>query len=104
MRIAVASEGRDENAMVSMVSGRAPYYIIFEDENIIEVIKNPFAFGGGGAGFGVSQMLINKGVQVVISGRFGPNMASSLTSRNVKIVELQGITVKEAVKRVLNSN
>jgi len=31
MRIAIASSGKDENAKVSKVSGRAPYYLIFED-------------------------------------------------------------------------
>ncbi len=103
MKIAVSSEGDNENTQVSMVSGRAPYYLIFEDENLVEAVKNPFALGGGGAGFGVAQMLANKGVEIVVSGKFGPNMSSSLQSKGIKIVEMSGLTAKEAVKRVLNA-
>jgi len=102
MKIGVASEGDNENAQVSMVSGRAPYYLIFDNEKLVEVIKNPFAIGGGGAGFGVGQMLANKGVEVVVSGRFGPNVSSFLQSKGIKIVEMSNISVKEAVRGILN--
>ena len=103
MKIAIASEGDKEDSQVSTVSGRAPYYLIFEDENLVEAVKNPFAMGGGGAGFGTAQMLANKGVEVVVSGKFGPNMSSSLQSKGVKAIEMQGLTAKEAVKKVLNA-
>ena len=103
MKIAISSEGDNENAKVSMVTGRAPYYLIFEGENLIEAVKNPFAMGGGGAGFGVAQMLANKGVNVVVSGKFGPNMTSFFNEKGIKIVEMFDVTVKEAVKRVLNA-
>ena len=103
MKIAISSEGDNESAQVSMVSGRAPYYLIFDNENFVEAIKNPFAMGGGGAGFGVAQMLANKGVEVVVSGKFGPNMSSSLQSKGIKAIEMQGLTAKEAVKKVLNA-
>lgn len=103
MKIAIASEGDNENSQVSMVTGRAPYYLIFEDEKLVEVVKNPFAFGGGGAGFGVAQMLANKGVEVVVSGKFGPNVTSFLQSKGIKIVEMSNISVKEAVREVLNA-
>ncbi len=103
MKIAVSSEGDNENSQVSMVSGRAPYYLIFEGDKLVEVIKNPFAMGGGGAGFGVAQMLANKGVEVVVSGKFGPNMSSSLQSKGIKVIEMSDISAKEAVRRVLNA-
>ncbi|MCD6575695.1 MAG: hypothetical protein J7K73_00880 [Nanoarchaeota archaeon] len=103
MKIAVSSEGDNESAQVSVVTGRAPYYLIFEDEKLVEVLKNPFAIGGGGAGFGVAQMLANKGVEVVVSGKFGPNVSSFLQSKGIKIVEMSNISVKEAVRRVLNA-
>jgi len=73
MRIAIASDGKDENAKVSKVSGRAPYYLIFEDGKLTKAIKNPFRIGGGGAGFGVAEMLSDEKVEIVISGKFGTN-------------------------------
>ncbi len=71
MKIAIASEGKDESSQVSAVSGRAPYYLIFEDKKLIKTVENPFRFGGG-AGFAVAQMLANEDVKLVVSGHFGP--------------------------------
>ncbi len=103
MKIAIASEGPTENDMVSPITGRAPYFLIFEGEKLIKSVKNPFAFGGGGAGFGVAQMLSNEGVEVLVSGRVGPNVQAFLESKGIKMVSMSNITVKEALKRVLNA-
>ena len=66
MKIAVASEGKSLNSMISSRAGRAPFYLIFEGKSLIEVVKNPFAVGGGGAGWSVAYMLSEKGVDLVI--------------------------------------
>jgi len=100
MRIAIASEGKDENSKVSAVSGRAPYYLIFEGEKLVKAIKNPFAVGGGGAGFSVAQMLGNEKVDVVVSGKFGPNITMALEQKKIKAVIIEGKTVKEAFREV----
>jgi predicted Fe-Mo cluster-binding NifX family protein len=98
MKIAIASEGKDEDSEVSPVSGRAPYYLIFEDNKLAKSIKNPFAMGGGGAGFSVAQMLGNEKVDVVISGKFGPNITMALEQKGIKIKVVGGITVIEALQ------
>ncbi len=102
MKIAVASEGKEESSSVSEVSGRAPYYLIFEDKKLAKVMKNPFAVGGGGAGFGVVQMLHNEGVGLVISGKFGPNMVSAFKEKNIKFLEVEGSIVSDAVNMALS--
>ena len=100
MRVAIASKGGDENSEVSEVAGRAPYYLIFEEGKLVKVIKNPFRMGGGGAGFGVAEMLSDEKVDVVISGRFGPNMVRALQSKGIRYIEVQEISVKEALEKV----
>ncbi|MBU0536283.1 MAG: hypothetical protein KKE20_04920 [Nanoarchaeota archaeon] len=100
MKIAVASEGKDESSQVSEVSGRAPYYLIFEGRKPVKTIKNPFTVGGG-AGFSVAQMLINEGVELVISGNFGKNMQNMFDSKKVTSKVISGKIVKEAVEEVL---
>jgi len=102
MRIAIASNGKDENAKVSEVSGRAPYYLIFEDDKLTKAIKNPFRIGGGGAGFGVAEMLSDEKVEIVVSGKFGANMVDALKSKGIRHKELSGMTVREALKEVKN--
>jgi predicted Fe-Mo cluster-binding NifX family protein len=91
MIIAIASEGKDENATISTQAGRAPFYIILKNKKIIETIKNPFTLGGGGAGFGVAKMLADKKVDLVIASKFGPNMESALKERNIKYKEKTGL-------------
>ena len=99
MKIAIASEGKEENSKISEVSGRAKYYLIFEDNKLVKTIKNPFAVGGGGAGFGVAQMLGNENVSLVISGRFGPNIAKTLEEKGIKMKEDSNKTVIEALNQ-----
>jgi predicted Fe-Mo cluster-binding NifX family protein len=97
MRIAISSEGKEETSKISEVSGRAPYYLIYEDGKLVKTIKNPFAVGGGGAGTAVAEMLGDEGVDIVISGRFGEKMKNMLKSKEIKYKEVSGITVKEAL-------
>ena len=100
MKIAISSEGKDESSQVSKVSGRAPFYLIFEDKKLVKVISNPFRMGGGGAGISVAQMLANEGVDLVISGSFGPNIVEWLNSKNIKMKTVSGKTVKQALEEV----
>ncbi len=90
MKIAVASEGKSLNSMISSRAGRAPFYLIFEGKSLIEVVKNPFAVGGGGAGWSVAYMLSEKGVDLVIAEKMGPNMKAALEERGVEFREVRG--------------
>ena len=100
MKIAIASTGKDENAKVSPISGRAEYYLIFEDKKLIKVIKNPFAIGGGGAGPAAAQMLANEGVEMIISGHFGEKMLDALKEKGIKTKTIKEKTVKEALMEI----
>ncbi len=100
MKVAIASEGKDENSEVSQRGGRAPYYLIFEDRKLIESIKNPFATGSGGAGFSVAYMLADKKVNLVIAGKFGGNMESALKEKGIKFKEESRKKVKDIIKEI----
>jgi len=97
VKIAIASEGKDENSEVSSRGGRAPYYLIFEDKKLIETIKNPFATGSGGAGFSVAYMLAEKKVSLVIAGKVGGNMESALKEKGIKFREESQKKIKEII-------
>jgi len=100
MKIAVAAVRKNETSEIAPQAGRAPYYLIFnENGELLETISNPFRVGGGGAGFGVAKMLADKGIDVVIAERFGMNMISALKDRKLKHYEKKG-AVKEAVRQV----
>ncbi len=90
MKIAIASEGKDLNSEISEKGGRAPYYLILENKKIVEVVKNVFAVGGGGAGFSVAYMLAEKKVNLVIAGKVGGNMISALKDKGIEFKESSG--------------
>lgn len=97
MKTAIASEGKSEESEISKMGGRAPYYLIFEDKELIETIKNPFATGSGGAGFSVAHMLADKKVNLVIAGKIGGNMVSALEEKGIKYKEESGKKVEEVI-------
>ena len=90
MKIAIASEQKDENGEISQRAGRATYYLLFENNKLKEVIKNPFAVGGGGAGWSIAYMLADKKVDLVIAGNIGGNMQTALKEKNIKYKESTG--------------
>ena len=86
------------DSIISQVSGRAPYWLVFEDQKLVKSVKNPFQFGGGGAGFGVAKMLKQEKIELVIAGQFGPNMQKALEDYGIKTKIEQDITVKEVLE------
>ena len=98
MKIAIASSGKNANAEISSIPGRAPYFLIYENKKLSNTIKNPFAMGGGGAGFGVVKMLKDKGVDLIVAEHFGEKMLDALKERNIKKQVLTRIKIKEAIK------
>ena len=99
MKIAIASEKKTIDSEISSRGGRAPYYLIFEDKKIVETIKNPFAIGGGGAGWSVAHMLADKKVSLVVAGKIGPNMTFALKEKGIRFEEKNG-NIAEFIKIV----
>lgn len=98
-RVAIASEGKEKGSEISLRGGRAPYYLIFEKGELVEKIKNPFAVGGGGAGWSVAHMLAEKNVDLVIAGRFGPNMEFALKQKQIDFKDASG-SVSDFLKKL----
>jgi len=96
MKIAIASEGKTLDSEVSEKGGRAPYYLIFEDKDLVETIKNPF-LSGGGAGWSIAYMLAEKKVNKVISGKIGDKMQSALKEKGMDFVEEHNKKISELI-------
>lgn len=87
MKIAVSiDEGNDLQAAVCQTFGRAPRFLLMdEDTDETKVIENDAAQGAHGAGTGAAAMLARSGVGAVISGRFGPNAFTALKAAGIRM-------------------
>ena len=101
MKIAIASQGKDEDSFLSEVTARAPYFLIFEGESLVEVIKNPFMIGGG-AGYSVAHLMHEKGVDLLVSGGpFGNVIKANLNEKGIGMRQLSpSMKVRDALKKV----
>lgn len=106
-RIAIATNERGGlEDTVSEVFGRASSFTIVdvEDDEIkgVEVIQNPAVSYKHGAGPIVVKMLVDSGVNMVLSTELGPGASALIEQHNiVKIAVKPGISVSETVKNAL---
>ncbi len=105
MKVAISTTSGGLDDKVSEVFGRAVSFTIVDIENgevkNVEVVRNDFAVRGGGAGVAVSQFLVDKGVNAVITGNVGPNALAVLSSAGVKVYRGGGLKVKEAIEKLV---
>jgi predicted Fe-Mo cluster-binding NifX family protein len=100
MKIAIASESKELFSVVSSRGGRAKYYLIFENKKLVETIKNPFAVGGGGAGFSVIEMLYDKKIDIIIGGQFGSNMISAIKNKKIRYKEISEKKIEDIINDI----
>lgn len=107
LKVAVPTKGSEGlEDTVSEVFGRANSFTIVEvsegKTQSVEVLENPAISYKHGAGPIVVKMLIDSGVNVVISGGLGPGASALLEQHNVKMVAVKpGILVSEAIREAL---
>ena len=98
MRLCVTSAGRDIEAKIDARFGRAPYFLIIDtDTSAAEVVVNSAA--GQGAGIAAAQLVIDKGVDGILTGAVGPNVLTALQASGIKLFE--GATSEDTVKEAL---
>jgi predicted Fe-Mo cluster-binding NifX family protein len=99
MRIALSATGLDLDAEVDPRFGRCSYFIIADPETKeFEAVDNTSAMAAGGAGISAAQMIVDKGVEAVLTGNCGPNAHQVLSSGGIKIVTGVSGKVKDAIE------
>jgi predicted Fe-Mo cluster-binding NifX family protein len=96
--IAVASDDKEATSLVSDYAARSRYYLLFSGTDFVQVVHNPFMDKGRGAAPDVVDYLAQKGVGLLIAGRFGPFMIEALDKKGMKYFQFSGVA-KEAAAR-----
>ena len=100
-KIAVAAVADSANSEISTISGRAPYYLIFDGNGVfLKSIKNPAQSRGRRASSGVADLLVKESCKIVIAGKFGDKMKGQLEANKIEYYERKDIA-REAVQKLI---
>jgi len=99
MKVAVTAQTRSIDGPVDGRFGRCQFFIIADSiSGEHEIFENPALSAGGGAGIQAAQFVANKGVEVVISGNFGPKAYQTLQAAGIKMYSAHTRTVLQALE------
>ena len=98
MKVVVTADGPSLDAPVSVVFGRAPYFIVYDlSLDKYETVQNPAQGAFGGAGPMAANFVASTGARVIVTGGVpGPNAQGVIMSLGLEVVQFQG-SVKDAV-------
>ena len=100
VKICITSTGKEIEAKVDPRFGRTPYFFIIDtDTDAMEIINNSAAAESQGAGIYAVQLVSDKGVEAVLTGRVGPNASRAFQASEIKVFE--GVSSEETVKETL---
>lgn len=100
MKLCITSTGRDMASKVDTRFGRASFFIIIDtDTNGLEVVKNSAVEQGQGAGIGAAALVLDKGVDGLLTGRIGPNALKVFQESGIRLCE--GVSSEDTVAEAL---
>lgn len=100
MKIAVTSTGKQSDAAMDGRFGRARWFMVADAEmGVWEAHANEQNMNAAqGAGIQSAQLLVNLGVDAVITGHVGPKAFRTLKTAGVGIYLCEAATVEEALR------
>jgi len=100
MKICISSTGNSVDSTMDPRFGRAAYFVITNTDSMeSEIIPNSAANSGGGAGITSGQLMVDKGVEAVITGNVGPNAMNVLKAAKIEIYRGESVSVQENVEK-----
>ncbi len=105
MKIAITAQGNDLNSELDSRFGRAKQFIIFDTErNDFEVVDNEQNLNAAqGAGIQSAQNIINKDVEVLITGHCGPKAYKTLNAGEVKVYYAKNGIISKLIEQLKNN-
>lgn len=100
MKICVSSMGEKMDSNMDNRFGRCLYFNIYDTETKeMTSVKNKGNDAFEGAGIAASQQVIDSNVDVLITGKLGPNAFRILESSNMELIScMDEVTIESAIK------
>lgn len=86
MKKIIASLIEWESYEIATNAARAPYFVVFENDNFVQTIKNPFV-SWGGAWFAVAELLKDESCNLFIAWKIGDKLKWMLEEYNISYEE-----------------
>jgi len=100
LKICVSAVAGNLDAQVDPMFGRCPYFVIVDTETMnFEAVPNVSQGALSGAGIQAAQSIVNRGVQMVLTGNMGPNAFQAFSSAGINVVTGVFGTVRDAVEK-----
>jgi predicted Fe-Mo cluster-binding NifX family protein len=99
MKVAISTSQGGIEDIIFPVFGRCPTFTIvgsLEKMEGVQILQNPGAMAGGGAGIAAAQAVVGSGAEAVITGSCGPNALAVLLASGINVYSASG-NVKEAL-------
>jgi predicted Fe-Mo cluster-binding NifX family protein len=88
MKVCITSAGMELDSPVDARFGRSPYFIIVDTEtDDVEAFANTCSEQAQGAGTGAAALLVDKGIEVLLTGRIGPKALAAFQATDIRLVE-----------------
>jgi len=98
MRIIITAQGKELTAPVDPRFGRCAFFILWDSETQQHTVYPNEAAAGSGAGISSAQFVVDKDVQMVVTGQIGPNAAQVLQGAGVEVRIMTATTVQEVIE------
>lgn len=96
MKIAIPSEDKEKVSLVADTFGRADYFFVWNEETGEENwLDNTGTAMQGGAGIKAAQLLVDRGIEVLLVPQCGENAAQVLKQAKIRLYKTQYSTVEE---------
>lgn len=90
MKVAIPVESKSPDSNVCTSFGRAPYFFVHDTETKKDsFLDNSAAASQGGAGIKAAQVIVDEGVNVLITPRCGQNAAEVIKAAHIEIYKTQ---------------
>ena len=100
MKICVTAMSDRIDAQVDRRFGRCAYFVIVDADTMeYEAVSNKGVNAMGGAGIQAAQSVVDKGIDVVLTGNIGPNAYQVLSAAGTQIITGVTGTIQEEVAR-----
>ena len=100
MKIAVSATGKTMNSLLDVRFGRCEYFQIYDKEGgKFDIVENKGQIASGGAGIAAAQQLIDEKVEVIITGKLGPNAFGLIEKAGIKAYQCESTSIASALEK-----